>query len=179
MYLKRVTITGFKSFANKTVIDLERGITGVVGPNGSGKSNLADAIRWALGEQGKNRLRLEGRDEVVFAGNAKRAKASFAEVIMLFDNESGAFPLDMTEIEISRRMYRSGETDYRLAGRSTRLSDITALLAQAGVGAGSYAVIGQGMIDSILMSSPSERKLLFEEAAGIRAPARPRCRAGA
>jgi len=152
------------------VIDLEHGITGVVGPNGSGKSNIADAIRWAMGEQGKARLRLGDRDEVVFAGTDKRAKASFAEVILLFDNEDGSFPLDLTEVEISRRMYRSGETDYRLAGRSARLSDIQALLAGAGVGASSYAVIGQGMIDSILMSSPSERKLLFEEAAGIRGP---------
>jgi chromosome segregation ATPase len=168
LFLKRVTLTGFKSFANKTVIDLERGITGVVGPNGSGKSNLADAIRWALGEQAKSRLRLAERDEVVFAGTPKRARASYAEVVLLFDNESGAFPLDLTEVEISRRMYRDGETDYRLAGRIVRLSDIQTLLAQAGVGAGSYAVIGQGMIDSILMSSPSERKLLFEEAAGIR-----------
>jgi chromosome segregation protein len=170
LFLKRVTITGFKSFAGKTVIDLERGITGVVGPNGSGKSNLADAIRWALGEQGKNRLRLGDRDEVVFAGSAGRARASFAEVVMLFDNEDGAFPLDLSEVEISRRMYRSGETDYRLAGRSARLSDIQSLLAQAGVGASSYAVIGQGMIDSMLMSSPADRKLLFEDAAGIRAP---------
>jgi len=170
VFLRRVTITGFKSFANKTVIDLEHGITGVVGPNGSGKSNIADAIRWAMGEQGKARLRLGDRDEVVFAGTDKRAKASFAEVILLFDNEDGSFPLDLTEVEISRRMYRSGETDYRLAGRSARLSDIQALLAGAGVGASSYAVIGQGMIDSILMSSPSERKLLFEEAAGIRGP---------
>ncbi len=170
MFLRRVTITGFKSFANKTVIDLEHGITGVVGPNGSGKSNIADAIRWAMGEQGKARLRLGDRDEVVFAGTDKRAKASFAEVILLFDNEDGSFALDLTEVEISRRMYRSGETDYRLAGRSARLSDIQALLAGAGVGASSYAVIGQGMIDSILMSSPAERKLLFEEAAGIRGP---------
>ena len=170
MFLRRITITGFKSFANKTVIDLEHGITGVVGPNGSGKSNIADAIRWAMGEQGKSRLRLGDRDEVVFAGTDTRAKASFAEVILLFDNEDGSFPLDLTEVEISRRMYRSGETDYRLAGRSVRLSDIQALLAGAGVGAGTYAVIGQGMIDSILMSSPAERKLLFEEAAGIRGP---------
>ena len=170
MFLRRVTITGFKSFANKTVLDLEPGITGVVGPNGSGKSNIADAIRWALGEQGKNRLRLGGSTEVVFAGTSKRARASFAEVVLLFDNEDGAFPLDLTEVEISRRLYRSGETDYRLAGRSVRLSDIQALLAGAGVGASTYAVIGQGMIDSILMSSPAERKLLFEEAAGIRGP---------
>ncbi len=171
MYLSRVTVTGFKSFAGKTVIDLERGITAIVGPNGSGKSNLADAVRWALGEQGKNRLRLEGgREEVVFAGNDTKPRASYAEVVLLFDNEDGAFPLDLTQVEIARRMYRSGETDYRLAGRSVRLSDIQSLLAQAGVGANTYAVIGQGMIDNMLMSTPAERKLLFDEAAGIRGP---------
>ena len=117
MILRRISITGFKSFAARTVIDLERGITGVVGPNGSGKSNIADAIRWALGEQGRSRLRLTDRDEVVFAGTATRPKASFAEVVLLFDNEDGAFPLDLTQVEIARRMYRSGETDYRLACR--------------------------------------------------------------
>jgi chromosome segregation protein len=168
VFLKRITITGFKSFAGKTVLDLEPGITGIVGPNGSGKSNLADAIRWALGEQNKNRLRLSDREEVVFAGNDKRPRASLAEVVLLFDNEDGALPLELTEVEIARRLYRSGETDYRLAGRSARLSDIHALLAQAGFGAGTYAVIGQGMIDTFLTSSPTERKLLFDEAAGIR-----------
>jgi chromosome segregation protein len=170
VFLKRVTVTGFKSFANKTVLDLEPGLTGIVGPNGSGKSNLADAIRWALGEQSKGRLRLTDRDEVVFAGTEKRAKASYAEVVLLFDNEDGAFPLDLTEVEISRRLYRSGEADYRLSGRSVRLGDIQALLAQAGLGTNTYAVIGQGMIDSFLLSSPAERKLLFDEAAGIRGP---------
>ncbi len=170
MFLRRITLTGFKSFASKTVLDLEPGITGVVGPNGSGKSNLADAVRWALGEQSKGRLRLTDREEVVFAGTAKRAKASFAEVVLLFDNQDGAFPIDLTEVEISRRLYRSGEADYRLAGRSVRLGDIQALLAEAGFGANTYAVIGQGMIDSFLLSSPAERKLLFDEAAGIRAP---------
>ncbi len=168
MYLKRVTITGFKSFAAKTVLDLERGITAVVGPNGSGKSNLADAVRWALGEQSKGRLRLADREEVVFAGTERRAKASFAEVTLLFDNQDGAFPLDLTEVEVSRRLYRSGETDYRLAGRSVRLTDVQQLLAEAGLGTNTYAVVGQGMIDSFLLSSPSERKLLFDEAAGIR-----------
>jgi chromosome segregation protein len=170
VYLKRVTVTGFKSFASKTVLDLEPGITAVVGPNGSGKSNLADAVRWALGEQSKGRLRLGDREDVVFAGSDKRPRASLAEVTLLFNNEDGAFPLDLTEVEISRRLYRSGETDYRLAGRSVRLSDIQTLLAQAGFGANTYAVIGQGMIDSFLLSSPSERKLLFDEAAGIRGP---------
>ena len=169
MYLKRITVTGFKSFASKTMLELEPGITAIVGPNGSGKSNVADAIRWALGEQNKSRLRLNDREEVVFAGTDKRAKASFAEVVLLFDNQDGAFPLDLAEVEISRRLYRSGESDYRLAGRSAKLSDIQALMAEAGFGAGTYAVIGQGMIDSFLLSSPSERKLLFDEAAGIRA----------
>jgi chromosome segregation ATPase len=168
VYLKRVTIVGFKSFANKTVLDLEPGLTAVVGPNGSGKSNVADAIRWALGEQSKSRLRLGDREAVVFAGSDKRPKASLAEVTLLFDNEDGAFPLGLTEVEISRRLYRSGETEYRLAGRPVKLGDLQQLLAEAGFGAGSYAVIGQGTIDSLLLSSPAERKLLFDEAAGIR-----------
>jgi chromosome segregation ATPase len=170
VFLKRITINGFKSFAGKTVLDLETGITGIVGPNGSGKSNLADAIRWALGEQSKGRLRLSDREEVVFAGTAKRPRASYAEVVLVFDNEDHSFPLDLTEVEIARRLYRSGEADYRLAGRSAKLADIQALLAQAGFGTGSYAVIGQGMIDTFLLSSPTERKLLFDEAAGIRGP---------
>lgn len=169
MYLKRITVTGFKSFASKTVLNLEPGIVAIVGPNGSGKSNIADAIRWALGEQNKSRLRLNDREEVVFAGTDKRARASFAEVVLLFDNQDGAFPLDLAEVEISRRLYRSGESEYRLGGRIARLSDIQTLMAEAGFGAGTYAVIGQGMIDSFLLSSPAERKLLFDEAAGIRA----------
>jgi chromosome segregation ATPase len=170
LFLRRLTVTGFKSFATKTTIDFERGITGVVGPNGSGKSNMADAIRWAMGEQSRSKLRLGERDEVVYAGTDTRAKSSFAEVVLLFDNEDGAFALDLTEVEISRRLYRSGETIYKIAGRAVRLSDIQALLAQAGVGASTYAVVGQGMIDSMLLSSPAERKLLFDEAAGIRGP---------
>jgi len=169
MYLKRITVTGFKSFASKTVLNLEPGIVAIVGPNGSGKSNIADAIRWALGEQNKSRLRLNDREEVVFAGTDKRARASFAEVVLLFDNQDNAFPLDLAEVEISRRLYRSGESEYRLGGRTSRLSDIQTLMAEAGFGAGTYAVIGQGMIDSFLLSSPAERKLLFDEAAGIRA----------
>jgi chromosome segregation ATPase len=168
MYLKRITINGFKSFANKTVIKLEPGITAIVGPNGSGKSNVADAVRWAMGEQSKAKLRLSDREEIVFAGSDKRARASVAEVTLVFDNSDGVFGLELSEIEIGRRLYRSGETDYRLAGRTVRLSEIQLLLAQAQVGAGSYAVIGQGMIDGMLMAGPVERKLLFDEASGIR-----------
>jgi chromosome segregation ATPase len=170
MYLKRLKITGFKSFANKTVLNLEPGMTAVVGPNGSGKSNIADAIRWALGEQSKGRLRLGDREEVVFAGSDGKARASMADVTLVFNNDGGSFPLNLTEIEISRRLYRSGETEYRLAGRLVKLADLQQLLAEAGFGVGSYAVIGQGTIDSLLLSSPSERKLLFDEAAGIRGP---------
>ena len=143
-------------------------MTAIVGPNGSGKSNVSDAIRWAMGEQSKGKLRLKDREEVVFSGTEKRARASFAEVIMLFNNESGTFPLDVTEIELSRRLYRSGESDFRLNGRSVRFNEVAALLAEAGFGRDSYAVVGQGMIDNLLISSPVERKLLFEEAAGIR-----------
>ena len=168
MVLKRLTINGFKSFANKTVLDFESGMTAIVGPNGSGKSNVSDAIRWAMGEQSKGKLRLKDREEVVFSGTEKRARASFAEVIMLFNNESGVFPLDVTEVELSRRLYRSGESDFRLNGRSVRFNEVAALLAEAGFGRDSYAVVGQGMIDNLLISSPVERKLLFEEAAGIR-----------
>jgi chromosome segregation ATPase len=169
MYLKHITITGFKSFAARTSIALEPGITAIVGPNGSGKSNVADAIRWAMGEQSKTKLRLSEREEVIFAGSSKRAKGSLAEVTLLFDNTSGAFPLEAAEVEIARRMYRSGETEYRLMGRNVRLADIQLILAQARIGASSYAVVGQGVIDQMLLSSPSERKLLFEEASGIRA----------
>jgi chromosome segregation protein len=170
VFLRRVTITGFKSFAAKTVLDLEPGVTAIVGPNGSGKSNLADAIRWALGEQNKGRLRLVGKEELVFAGTEKKARASYAEVTLLFDNEDGKLPVDRTEVEVSRRLYRNGETDYRLAGRSVRLSEVQGLMVSAGFGVGTYAVIGQGMIDSFLMSPPAERKLLFDEAVGIRGP---------
>jgi chromosome segregation ATPase len=170
VFLRRVTVTGFKSFANKTVLELAPGLTAIVGPNGSGKSNIADAIRWAFGEQSRSRLRLDERQDIIYAGSDARARASVAEVTLLFDNEDGAFPLELSEVEITRRLYRSGESDYLLAGRSIRQSDLQTLLAHAGLGVGSYAVIGQGMIDTLLLSSPAERKLLFDEAAGIRAP---------
>lgn len=170
MFLRRVALTGFKSFAGKTVIELAPGLTAVVGPNGSGKSNLADAVRWAFGEQSRTKLRLEDRQDVVFAGTATKPRASMAEVSLVFDNEDGAFPLELSEVEITRRLYRSGESEFLLAGRSVRQSDIQSLMTHAGVGVGTYAVVGQGMIDSLLVSTPSERKLLFDEAAGIRGP---------
>jgi chromosome segregation protein len=168
--LRRLQITGFKSFGAKTTLEFERGVTAIVGPNGSGKSNLADAVRWVLGEQHKAKLRLQDRDEVIFAGTATKSPASFAEVALIFDNADGSLPIDLTEVEISRRLYRSGESEYRLAGKTARLSDITEMLVHAGVSPSSYTVIGQGMIDGFLVSSPAERKSLFDEAAGIRGP---------
>ena len=168
MYLKQLTITGFKSFAHKTVLGFEPGISAVVGPNGSGKSNVADAVRWVLGEQSSKSLRTKKGEEVIFAGTEKRAKASMAEVSLLLDNADNAVDLDFSEIELSRRLYRSGESEYRLNGRKVTLRDIQHLLIQAGFGPNSYSVIGQGMIDQLILASPAERKLLFGEASGIR-----------
>jgi chromosome segregation protein len=168
VYLKRLTISGFKSFANKTVLEFEAGMSVVVGPNGAGKSNVADAVRWALGEQSVRLIRAKKGEEVIFAGTEKRPKASMAEVSLLLDNAHGSLDLNFSEIELVRRLYRSGESEYRLNGRKVALRDIQHLLMQAGFGPNSYAVIGQGMIDQLILASPTERKLLFEEASGIR-----------
>lgn len=168
MFLRRLTINGFKSFANKTVLEFEPGISAVVGPNGAGKSNVADAVRWVLGEQSVKLMRAKKGEEVIFAGTEKRAKASLAEVSLLLDNGDGGLGLDFSEIELVRRLYRSGESEYRLNGRKASLRDIQHLLIQAGFGTDSYAVIGQGMIDQLILASPAERKLLFDQASGIR-----------
>lgn len=168
MIIKQLTLSGFKSFGRKTVFGFERGVTAVVGPNGSGKSNVADAIRWVLGEQSPKTLRVKKTEDLIFAGTGKKARGSVAEVRLLFDNSDGAAPLDFSEIEISRKLYGSGESDYRLNGRTVRLQEIQQLLAQARIGINSYAIIGQGTIDSLIMANPTERKLLFEEASGIR-----------
>ncbi len=168
VYLKQLTISGFKSFATKTVLDFEPDIMAIVGPNGSGKSNIADAIRWALGEQSGKHLRLKKSEEVVFAGTHKRARASMAEVSLLLDNSDGGMAIDFSEIVLSRVLYRSGESEYRLNGRKIRLAEVQQLLVQSGFGPNSYAVIGQGMIDGFILATPSERKLLFDEASGIR-----------
>lgn len=168
MHLKRLELFGFKSFALKTRLGLEPGITAIVGPNGSGKSNIADAIRWCLGEQSVRNLRLKKSEEVVFAGTDKRARSGLAEVSLLFDNPHGAGGLDFSEVEISRRLYRNGESEYLLNGRKAKLGELQQLLATAGFGANSYSVIGQGMIDTFVLATPAERKLLFDEASGIR-----------
>jgi chromosome segregation protein len=168
MYLKRLDITGFKSFAAKTTFNLEPGLTAIVGPNGSGKSNLADAIRWALGEQAKNQLRLKSSQELVFAGTRGRPRASLAEVSLLLDNSDDRMEVRAAEVELSRRLYRSGETEFQLNRQPIKLQDAHQLLIQAGFGPNSYTIIAQGTIDSFILATPAERKLLFEEASGIR-----------
>jgi chromosome segregation ATPase len=168
MYLKQLEISGFKSFAARTVLELEPGITAIVGPNGSGKSNIADALRWTLGEQSVKSLRLKKSEELVFAGTDKRPKASLAEVKLLLDNQQGRMPLGFSEIELSRLLYRNGDSEYRLNGNKAKLNELQQLLIQAGFGPNSYSVIGQGMIDSLILAAPAERKLLFDEASGIR-----------
>ena len=174
MYLERVEIQGFKSFAQKTVLKFlpprvgARGITAIVGPNGSGKSNVADAIRWVLGEQSMKALRGKKGEDVIFAGSDSRARLGFAEVMLVLNNSDHDNDIELTEIVIARRLYRDGDSEYLVNGRTARLQDITLLLARAHFGQKSYTVIGQGMIDAILLASVTERKEFFDEAAGIK-----------
>lgn len=174
MYLKRLEVQGFKTFAQKTVLEFpaqsknHHALTVIVGPNGSGKSNLADAIRWCLGEQSMKHLRGKKTEDVIFSGSEGRGRSGFCEVTMIFDNTDEAMKVDFAEVAITRRLYRDGESDYLLNGQSTRLADIQLLLAEAGVGQRTYSVIGQGMIDHVLTSSPEERKVFFDDATGVR-----------
>ncbi len=168
MYLKRLEIHGFKSFAHKTVLDFEPGLTAVVGPNGSGKSNVADAIRWVMGEQSMKLLRGKKSEDVIFAGSDKKSKLSMAEVGLLFDNKDRKLPFEYSEVEIKRRVYRSGESEYLVNNQRTRLLDIVDALTKSGFGATNYAVIGQGTIDQMVLAGPAEIKNLIEEASGVK-----------
>ncbi len=167
LYLKRLDIQGFKSFADKIDMHFEGGITGVVGPNGSGKSNISDSIRWVLGEQSPKSLRGAKMEDVIFAGTASRKPVGMAEVSLTLDNSAKMLPIDYGEVTITRRVYRSGESEYYLNKSSCRLKDIRELLMDTGIGKEGYSIIGQGKIDEILSSKPEERRLIFEEAAGI------------
>jgi len=167
MRLKRLTLNGYKTFANKTVFEFGEGITCIIGPNGSGKSNIADGIRWALGEQQYSLLRGKKTDDMIFAGSAKRPRASMAEVVLTFDNSDGFFPIAFSEIEIGRRAFRDGSNEYLLNGNRVRLRDVSDLLAHSGLAERNYTVIGQGLVDEALAQKPEERRALFEEAAGI------------
>ncbi len=167
MYLKSIEVQGFKSFANKIVFEFHNGITGIVGPNGSGKSNVADAVRWVLGEQRVKQLRGGSMQDVIFAGTENRRPLSYAYVAITLDNSDHQLPVDYEEVTVSRRLYRSGESEYLLNGTACRLKDINELFYDTGIGKEGYSIIGQGQIDRILSSRPEESRELFDEATGI------------
>src|SRR3989338_6404934 len=170
MHLVRMELQGFKTFAKKTVLHFSgqsqgaHALTVIVGPNGSGKSNLADAIRWCLGEQSLKLLRGKRKEDVIFSGSEGRGRSGFAEVSITLDNSDKMMPIDYSEVTITRRLYRDGNSEYLLNYGSARLAHIQLLLAQANVGQRSYSVIVQGMIDHILVSTPEERKRFFDDA---------------
>ena len=168
MKFKKLEVAGFKSFADKLEVKFGAGITAIVGPNGCGKSNVADSIRWVLGEQSAKLLRGSSMQDVIFNGTEKRKSLSFCEVSLVFDNTEKLFPtLDYNEVVISRKLYRSGESEYLVNKTVCRLKDIVDLLRDAGMGREGYSIIGQGRIDELLSSKPEDRREIFEEAAGI------------
>ena len=167
MYLKSIEVQGFKSFANKIVFDFHNGITGIVGPNGSGKSNVADAVRWVLGEQSAKQLRGASMQDVIFAGTENRKPLSYAYVAITMDNSDHQLAIDFEEVTVARRVYRSGESEYLINGSPCRLKDVTELFYDTGIGKEGYSIIGQGQIEKILSGKPEERRELFDEAAGI------------
>lgn len=167
MYLKSIEVQGFKSFANRIKFDFHEGITGIVGPNGSGKSNVADAVRWVLGEQRVKQLRGGTMQDVIFSGTENRRALSYASVAITLNNADHQLPVDYEEVTVTRKLYRSGESEYLLNGASCRLKDINEMFYDTGIGKEGYSIIGQGQIDRILSGKPEERRELFDEAAGI------------
>lgn len=166
MRLLSADIQGFKSFAKRVHVSLGPGITGVIGPNGSGKSNIAEAIRWVLGEQSVKALRAKERTDVLYSGSIGTVDRAFVQLTL--DNESGKFPIDAAEIALARTLYRDGESNYTVNGEDVRLLDLQHMLAQAGIGTKSYAVISQGTVDQYLTATPAARRELFDEATGIK-----------
>ena len=168
MYLKALEIQGFKSFPDKTVLTFGSDITAIVGPNGSGKSNISDAIRWVMGEQNSRQLRGAKMEDVIFGGTEKRSQMGFAQVTLVIDNTEHIFPgRDEAEVAVTRRYYRSGESEYYINRQSVRLKDVNELFMDTGMGREGYSIIGQGKIDEILSVKSGERREVFEEAAGI------------
>ena len=167
MYLKRLDLQGFKSFPEKVKLEFNQGVTAVVGPNGSGKSNVSDAVRWVLGEQRAKSLRGDKMEDIIFAGTENRKPLGFAEVSIIVDNQDQKLPVAYTEVQVTRRVFRSGESEYRINGTACRLKDIQELFMDTGVGREGYSIIGQGRIDEILSAKGEERRRIFEEAAGI------------
>ncbi|HAH04393.1 TPA: hypothetical protein DCL28_02440 [Candidatus Komeilibacteria bacterium] len=168
MYLQKLEIQGFKSFAEKAFLEFNHDLTAIVGPNGSGKSNVSDSVRWVLGEQSLKLLRGKKAEDVIFAGSHKKSRLGYAEVSLILNNEDGQAPIDYREVVITRRIFRSGESEYLINKNKVRLTDIQLLLAKSNFGQKTYSIIGQGMIDGILTSSPAERKEFFDEATGVK-----------
>ena len=167
MKFKKLEIYGFKSFADKLDVKFESGVTAIVGPNGCGKSNVADSIRWVMGEQSAKSLRGGSMQDVIFNGTDARKPQSFAEVSLYFDNSQKIFPLEYDEVVFSRKLYRSGESEYAINKNPCRLKDMVDALRDGGLGKESFCVIGQGKITSLLSAKPEERRSVFEEEAGI------------
>ena len=167
MYLKSIEVHGFKAFANKIRFEFDGGITGIVGPNGSGKSNVADAVRWVLGEQSAKQLRGSSMQDVIFSGTETRKPMSFAYVSLTLDNSDHKLPITYDEVTVARRVYRSGESEYLINGTECRLRDVQELFFDTGIGKEGYSIIGQGQIDKVLSGKPEERREIFDEAAGI------------
>ena len=167
MYLKNIEVHGFKSFAQKINFEFHNGITGIVGPNGSGKSNVGDAVRWVLGEQSAKQLRGGNMQDVIFSGTETRKPLSFASVAITLDNSDHKLPVDFNEVTVTRRLYRSGESEYLINGSACRLKDINEMFYDTGIGKEGYSIIGQGRIDEILSAKGEERRRIFEDAAGI------------
>ncbi|HOX23590.1 MAG TPA: AAA family ATPase, partial [Elusimicrobiales bacterium] len=165
MYLKALEIVGFKSFAEKARFDFQHGMTGIVGPNGCGKSNVVDSIRWCIGEMSWKSLRSASMVGILFDGSQKRPAMNMAEVTMVFDNESRRLPIDFTEVTVTRRLFRSGESEYYLNKVQCRLRDIKDLFMDTGIGGEGYAIIDQGGVEFVLSAKPEQRRELFEEAA--------------
>ncbi|MSY45798.1 MAG: AAA family ATPase, partial [Actinobacteria bacterium] len=167
MFLKSLVLKGFKSFAEKTELVFEPGVTVIVGPNGSGKSNLVDAVAWVLGAQGPRTLRGGKMDDVIFAGTSKRPALGRAEVSLTIDNALGVLPIDFTEVTITRTLFRNGDSEYQINGAPCRLLDVQELLSDSGIGREQHVIVGQGQLDTILNASPEQRRAVIEEAAGV------------
>ena len=162
MYLKALELRGFKSFPDKTRLEFQKGVTAVVGPNGSGKSNVSDAVRWVLGEMSPKSLRGSKMEDVIFAGTAKRTQTGFCEVSIIIDNSGKELPCDTEEVKVTRKYYRSGDSEYRINDKPSRLKDIYELFLNTGIGREGYSVVGQGKIAEVISQKSDERRHIFE-----------------
>ena len=167
MYLKKLELCGFKSFADRTTLSFEHGVSCIIGPNGCGKSNISDAIRWCLGEQRAKSMRTKSMQDVIFNGAKSRAVAGLSEVTLLFDNSQNTIPIDFSEVAITRRLFRSGESEYFINKTQCRLKDIRDLFLDTGIGTGGYSIIEQNKVEELVMANPETRREFFEEAAGV------------